>query len=63
MRRTTAAGDPDSVARQVALPAAWEQRAAEALAGLAPGEGSVSVSAAAEAWIRPVAERARRAGM
>ena len=31
MRRTTAAGDPDAVARQVALPAAWEQRAAEAL--------------------------------
>jgi ribonucleoside-diphosphate reductase alpha chain len=63
MRRTSAAGDPDGVARPVALPAAWEQRAAEALAGLAPGEGAVSVAAAAEAWIRPVAERARRAGM
>ncbi|MCC6719599.1 MAG: TSCPD domain-containing protein [Acetobacteraceae bacterium] len=63
MRRTLAAGDADGAARQVALPAAWEQRAAEALAGLATGEGSVSVSTAAEAWIRPVAERARRAGL
>ena len=63
MRRTLAAADPDSAPRQVALPAAWEQRAAEALAGLATGEGSVSVSTAAETWIRPVAERARRAGL
>lgn len=63
MRRTLAAADPDSAPRQVALPAAWEQRAAEALASLATGEGSVSVSAAAEAWVRPVAERARRAGL
>ena len=63
MRRTMAAADPDSQPRQVALPAAWEQRAAEALAGLAPGDGSVSASAAAEAWVRPVAERARRAGL
>ncbi len=63
MRRTLAAPDPDSAPRQVALPAAWEQRAAEALAALATGEGSVSASAAAEAWIRPVADRARRAGL
>jgi ribonucleoside-diphosphate reductase alpha chain len=63
MRRSLAAPDPDSAPRQVALPAAWEERAAEALAALASGEGSVSASAAAEAWIRPVADRARRAGL
>ena len=63
MRRTLAAADPDTAPRQVAIPAAWEQRAAEALAGLAPGEASISISTAAETWIRPIAERARRAGL
>ena len=63
LRRTMAAADPDSAPRQVALPAAWDQRAAEALAALAPGEGAASAAALAEAWVRPIAERARRAGM
>ena len=63
LRRTMAAADPDSAPRQVALPAAWDQRAAEALAALAPGEGAASAAALAEAWVRPIAERAHRAGM
>jgi hypothetical protein len=58
-----AAADPDSAPRQIALPAAWDDRAAAALAALAPGEGAASAAALTEAWVRPIAERARRAGM
>jgi ribonucleoside-diphosphate reductase alpha chain len=63
LRRVAAAADPDSAPRQVALPAAWEDEAAAALAALAPGEGATTLPAAAEGWIRPVAERGRRAGL
>ena len=63
MRTADAAPDPDSPARRVTLPVAWDHRAAAALAALAPGEGPVSLAAAAEAWIRPIDERARRAGI
>jgi hypothetical protein len=61
-RKALAAPDPDSAARPVVLPAAWDDRAAQALAALAPGEGRVSLQDAAQAWIGPIAERARRAG-
>ena len=63
MRRVTVGADPDAPMRLVTLPAAWDDVAAAALAGLAPGEGPVMLAAAADAWIRPVAERARRAGL
>ena len=63
MRRVTVGADPDAPMRLVTLPAAWDDMAAAALAGLAPGEGPVMLAAAADAWIRPVAERARRAGL
>ncbi len=63
MRRVTVGADPDAAPRLVTLPAAWDDVAAAALAGLAPGEGPVILAAAADAWIRPVAERARRAGL
>ena len=63
MRRVTVGADPDAPPRLVTLPAAWDDTAAAALAGLAPGEGPVMLAAAADAWIRPVAERARRAGL
>ncbi len=63
MRRVMAGADPDAPARLVTLPAAWDGTAAGALAGLAPGEGAVTLAAAADAWIRPVAERALRAGL
>lgn len=63
LRRASAAADPDNLPRAVALPADWDDRAAGALAELAPGVAAISLQAAAEAWIRPIAERARRAGM
>ena len=63
MRKATAAPDPDSPARRVTLPVAWDHRAAAALVALAPGEGPVSLEAAADAWIRPIADSARCAGI
>ncbi len=67
MRRTLAEAEPDThreqADRSVTLPAAWEESAAAALAELAPGAGPVTLAAAADAWIRPLAERARRAGI
>jgi hypothetical protein len=63
MRRTEAAPDPDSVARSTALPAAWDDAAAAALAALAPGTGAVTLAGAAQAWITPVAAAAAAAGL
>jgi hypothetical protein len=63
MRKADAAPDPDLPPRRVTLPVAWDQRAAAALAALVPGAGPVSLAAAADAWIRPIAERARHAGI
>ena len=62
MRDTEAGADPDAAPRPLTLPAAWDSRAAAALAALAPGEGRTSLSRAAESWIRPVATRARQEG-
>ncbi len=63
MRRASVGVDPDAPERAVTLPAAWDDTAAAGLAALAPGSGPVSLAAAAETWIRPVAERALRAGL
>jgi ribonucleoside-diphosphate reductase alpha chain len=63
MRQTAASPDPDSPPRAVTLPASWDDSAAAALAALAPGAGKISLADAAEAWIRPIADRARRAGL
>ena len=63
MRRVVAGADPDAPPRQVTLPAAWDDAAAAALAELAPGDGPVVLATAADAWIRPIAERALRAGL
>ncbi len=63
MRRVTAGADPDAPPRLVTLPAAWDDAAASALAALAPGKGPVTLPAAADAWVRPIAERALRAGI
>jgi hypothetical protein len=63
MRRLSAAADPDADPRLVSLPAAWGEGAAAALAALAPGRGPVALDAAAEAWIRPIATLAQRAGI
>src|SRR3712207_2991269 len=51
LRRTRAGADPDAPLRPVALPVAWEEDAAAALAALLPGTGPVTLPAAAEAWI------------
>ena len=62
MRDTAAGADPDAPSRDLTLPAAWDDRAASALAALAPGEGRITLPRAADSWIRPVATRAREAG-
>ena len=62
MRDTEAGADPDAPPRPLSLPASWDDRAAAALAALAPGDGRTSLPGAADAWIRPIAVRAREAG-
>ncbi|MDW8399671.1 MAG: TSCPD domain-containing protein, partial [Acetobacteraceae bacterium] len=61
--RRLAAPDPDADPRPVALPAAWDEGAAEALAALAPGQGPVLLPRLAEGWIGRAAHRARRLGL
>jgi ribonucleoside-diphosphate reductase alpha chain len=63
MRRVTVGADPDAPPRLVTLPAVWDDAAASALAALAPGEGPVMLSSAADDWVRPITERALRAGI
>ncbi len=63
MRRVMAAADPDAPPRLVTLPAAWDDTAAAALAELVAGDGPVALATAADEWVRPVAERALRAGL
>ena len=63
MRRVATGVDPDAPPRQVTLPASWDNAAAAALAELAPGDGPAVLAGAAEAWIRPIAERSLRAGI
>ena len=62
MRDTEAGADPDAPPRPLTLPATWDDRAAAALAALAPGEGPARLPRAADGWIRPLATRARLAG-
>jgi ribonucleoside-diphosphate reductase alpha chain len=63
MRRTDASPDPDRAPRSVTMPAAWDDSAAAALSALDPGKGSVSLAAAAQAWIAPIAAAATNAGL
>ena len=63
MRRISVGADADAPRRAVTLPAAWDDQAAAALAALVPGDDPVSLAAAAEDCIRPIAERALRAGL
>ncbi len=62
-RKAIAAPDPDSAPRRVTLPASWDDRAAEAVSALAPGEGPATLQDAAAGWIGPIAQRALRAGI
>ena len=63
LRRLSASADPDEATRAITLPAAWDDAAAAGLAALAPGAGPVSLPVVAEAWIRPIADKAAQAGM
>ena len=63
LRRTRSGADPDAPPRAIALPAAWEEEAAEAVAALAPGSGPVVLPILAEGWIRRVTTRGRRLGL
>ncbi|WP_191084042.1 TSCPD domain-containing protein [Roseococcus microcysteis] len=63
LRRTRAGADPDAAPRAVALPAAWEDEAATALAALAPGQGPVSLRRLAEGWISRALSRGQKAGV
>lgn len=63
LRRVSASADPDEPARAITIPASWEDSAAAGLAALAPGSGPATLPAAAEAWIRPVADKAIAAGL
>src|SRR6187455_777830 len=63
MRTVLASADPDAPARAVTLPASWEDAAAAGLAALAPGDRAVELARAAEAWIRPLGERAGSASL
>jgi len=47
----------------VVVPAAWGDEAAAALAELVPGAGQAALAVASETWIKPIAERALRAGL
>ncbi len=62
MRQAAAAPDPDASPRPVTLPCLWDDEAAAALTGLAPGGGPVRLERLAEAWIAPIVDRARRDG-
>ena len=63
LRRERCGADPDAPPRPIALPAAWDDGAAEALAALAPGAGPVVFPTLAEGWIRRVTTRGRRLGL
>ncbi len=63
MRQVAARSDPDQSPRIVTLPVSWDDRAAEALAALVPGDGAVSLAAASSVWLSLVASRARQAGL
>jgi ribonucleoside-diphosphate reductase alpha chain len=62
MRQVWAQADPDRPARTVRLPVSWDDRAAEALAGLVPGEGPVNLASASAVWLGVILARARHSG-
>ncbi|MBY0337177.1 MAG: hypothetical protein K2X11_11225, partial [Acetobacteraceae bacterium] len=62
LRRLRAGADPDAAPRAIALPAAWEDEAAAALAALVPGDGPTTLPRAAEAWLARAVERGLKAG-
>jgi hypothetical protein len=63
LRQITTGADPDAPLRSVRIPAAWDDSSAAALCELAPGPRSIALPALAQGWIRPLANRAREAGL
>lgn len=61
--RVRAAADPDSKPRPIAIPAAWDEEAASAIAAIAPGSGPVALPRLAEGWIAPLVLRGRQLGL
>jgi hypothetical protein len=62
MRQVAANADPEREPRLVSLPASWDDRAADALAALAPGDEPVSLASAATVWLGQIAQRGRAEG-
>ena len=62
MRQVAARADPETPARVTTLPVSWDDRAAEAVAALVPGDGPASLAVAASVWLGLVAARAQQAG-
>ncbi len=60
MRQVSACPLPDAPPRLVTLPATWDDAAADALAALTPGEGAISLAAAASVWLGIIGQRARQ---
>ena len=58
-----AQADPDAGARMVAIPAAWEDEAAGAVAALAPGNAAAALPALAETWIAQLGQRGEALGL
>ncbi|MFL1464133.1 hypothetical protein ACI6QG_18120, partial [Roseococcus sp. DSY-14] len=63
LRRLRVGADPDAPPRPVAIPAAWEDEAAAALAALAPGDGAASLPRLAEAMFARALARGAKAGV
>ena len=63
LRRIRIGADPDAPLRALAIPASWEDEAAAALAGLAPGDAAMTLPRAAEAWISRALTRGEKAGL
>ena len=59
-RRMEIGADPDSPPRTVSLPVEWDDAAAAALAGLAPGSRPVTLAAAAHVWTATLDPSARK---
>ena len=63
LTRWKLSADPDAPPRAVAIPAGWEVEAGEALAGLMPGAGPITLPRAAEGWIGRAVGRGLKAGL
>jgi ribonucleoside-diphosphate reductase alpha chain len=63
MRQVMAGADPDVPARQVTIPAAWDDAAAEALCALVPGEGPLSLAGVSTMWLGLIGQRAKQTGL